>query len=231
MPARPTFCRSSCTGSVKASSTKATAHNLSDCIECGACAWVCPSSIPLVQYFRQEKAEINEIRLEDQRAAEAKARFEASTASEREKIAREERHKRRRYSRPLKIKMPFMPLWHGCEKQQQATQPIVIQSGSLPDNSAVAAAREARKAQARAAQAEKQQTADEATDPRKAAVEVAIARAKARKAAQQPEAEATPAASDETIDPRKAAVEAAIARAKARKARSSRKRKQRLPFR
>ena len=199
---------------------KATAHNLSDCIECGACAWVCPSSIPLVQYFRQEKAEINEIRLEDQRAAEAKARFEARQLRlEREKIAREERHKKAAVQPAAKDQDAIhAALARVKEKQQQATQPIVIQSGSLPDNSAVAAAREARKAQARAAQAEKQQTADEATDPRKAAVEAAIARAKARKAAQQPEAEATPTASDETIDPRKAAVEAAIARAKARKA-------------
>lgn len=59
---------------------KATAHNLADCIECGACAWVCPSNIPLVQYFRQEKAEIAAIRQEEQRAAEAKARFEARQA-------------------------------------------------------------------------------------------------------------------------------------------------------
>lgn len=54
----------------------------------------------------------------------------------------------------------------------------------------------------------------EATDPRKAAVEAAIARAKARKAAQLQPAEE----SEAPVDPRKAAVEAAIARAKARKA-------------
>ncbi|WP_233278481.1 hypothetical protein, partial [Shigella sonnei] len=49
------------------------------------------------------------------------------------------------------------------------------------------AAREARKAQARAKQAELQQTNDAATvaDPRKTAVEAAIARAKARKLEQQ----------------------------------------------
>ncbi|ESE70088.1 hypothetical protein SET4581_06397, partial [Salmonella enterica subsp. enterica serovar Typhimurium str. ST4581] len=47
----------------------------------------------------------------------------------------------------------------------------------------------------------------EAVDPRKAAVEAAIARAKARKQEQQTGSE--PA---EPIDPRKAAVEAAIAR-------------------
>lgn len=78
---------------------KATAHNLADCIECGACAWVCPSNIPLVQYFRQEKAEIAAIRQEEQRAAEAKARFEARQARlEREKAARAERHKKSRRS-------------------------------------------------------------------------------------------------------------------------------------
>ncbi|MGQ7173083.1 hypothetical protein ACUOCP_48805, partial [Escherichia sp. R-CC3] len=59
-----------------------------------ACAWVCPSNIPLVQYFRQEKAEIAAIRQEEKRAAEAKARFEARQARlEREKAARLERHK------------------------------------------------------------------------------------------------------------------------------------------
>ncbi len=73
---------------------KATTHNIADCIECGACAWVCPSNIPLVQYFRQEKAEIAAIRQEEKRAAEAKARFEARQARlEREKAARLERHK------------------------------------------------------------------------------------------------------------------------------------------
>ncbi|BBQ83689.1 TPA: electron transport complex subunit RsxC [Kluyvera ascorbata] len=198
---------------------KATAHNLSDCIECGACAWVCPSSIPLVQYFRQEKAEIHAIRQEEQRAAEAKARFEARQQRlEREKIAREERHKKAAVQPAAKDQDAIhAALARVREKQQQATQPIIIQSGALPDNSAVAAAREARKAQARAAQAEKRLNASEASDPRKAAVEAAIARAKARKA-QDPLPEAASAESvNDTVDPRKAAVEAAIARAKARK--------------
>jgi electron transport complex protein RnfC len=78
------------------------------------------------------------------------------------------------------------------EKQATSTQPIVVEAGSVPDNSEVIAAREARKAQARARQAEKAQQQDvpesaavasETVDPRKAAVEAAIARAKARKAA------------------------------------------------
>ncbi|WP_333498282.1 electron transport complex subunit RsxC [Kluyvera sp. CHPC 1.2972] len=197
---------------------KATAHNLSDCIECGACAWVCPSSIPLVQYFRQEKAEISAIRQEEQRAVEAKARFEARQQRlEREKAAREERHKKAAVQPAAKDQDAIhAALARVREKQQQAAQPIVIQAGAVPDNSAVAAAREARKAQARAAQAEKQQATVEAVDPRKAAVEAAIARAKARKAAPAEAAEPA-AAADEANDPRKAAVEAAIARAKARK--------------
>ncbi|WP_393950462.1 electron transport complex subunit RsxC [Kluyvera intermedia] len=200
---------------------KATAHNLADCIECGACAWVCPSSIPLVQYFREEKAEIHEIRLEEQRATEAKARFEARQLRlEREKAAREERHKKAAVQPAAKDQDAIhAALARVKDKQQQATQPIVIQSGARPDNSAVAVAREARKAQARAAQAEKQQSAESGTDPRKAAVEAAIARAKARKAEQ---SSSEVASTDvETIDPRKAAVEAAIARAKARKAEQS----------
>jgi Na+-translocating ferredoxin:NAD+ oxidoreductase subunit C len=29
--------------------------NLMDCFECGSCSFVCPSNIPLVQYFRLSK--------------------------------------------------------------------------------------------------------------------------------------------------------------------------------
>ncbi|WP_297202766.1 electron transport complex subunit RsxC [uncultured Pluralibacter sp.] len=204
---------------------KATAHNLSDCIECGACAWVCPSSIPLVQYFRQEKAEISAIRQEEKRAAEAKARFEARQQRlDREKAARLERHKQAAVQPAAQDKAAIDAALARAREKQQAPQSIVIAPGATPDNSAVIAAREARKAQARAAQArkaEQQQPAavestTEAADPRKAAVEAAIARAKARKAEQQQPAAAKPAA--ETADPSKAAVEAAIARAKARKA-------------
>ncbi|WP_373329009.1 electron transporter RnfC, partial [Cronobacter turicensis] len=73
------------------------------------------------------------------------------------------------------------------------------------------------------AQAGENATADEKpaepVDPRKAAVEAAIARAKARKAAQVNErAQAANEEEDEADDPRKAAVAAAIARVQARKA-------------
>ena len=193
---------------------KATAHNIADCIECGACAWVCPSNIPLVQYFRQEKAELYAISQEEKRAAEAKARFEARQARlEREKAARLERHKKAAVRPAAKDQDAIAAaLARVKEKQAQATQPVMIKAGEKPDNSAVIAAREARKALARAKQAGNVTAVD--ADPRKAAVEAAIARAKARKQEQQ--ASSQPAAPTEPVDPRKAAVEAAIARAKAR---------------
>mgnify|MGYP002591788118 CR=1 FL=1 len=203
---------------------KATAHNLADCIECGACAWVCPSNIPLVQYFRQEKAEIAAIRQEEQRAAEAKARFEARQARlEREKAARAERHKKAAVQPAAKDQEAISAaLARVRDKQRDAAQPIVIQAGAKPDNSEAIAAREARKAEARARKAQQQAApmvapAAEPVDPRKAAVEAAIARAKARKAEQQAAQQdlASAAAND---DPRKAAVAAAIARVQARKA-------------
>ncbi|MBK4784011.1 MAG: electron transport complex subunit RsxC [Pantoea sp. Pent] len=171
---------------------KARAHHIDDCIECGACAYVCPSNIPLVQYYRQEKAELRAIDLEARRTAEARARFEARKARlEREKLAREARH-------------------------EQAKQRVARSDKAELE----AAEREARHAQALAQQAEKQAETEllsrQAIDPRKAAVEAAIARAKAKKVAApaQPAADITTAESD----PRKAAVEAAIARAKAKKA-------------
>ncbi|MEY0587930.1 electron transport complex subunit RsxC [Providencia manganoxydans] len=210
---------------------KAQKHNLFDCIECGACAYVCPSNIPLVQYYRQEKAEIREINQEERRAAEAKLRFEAKQQRmEREKLAREERHKKAAVQVEASDKDAVAAaLARVKAKQANATADINIVSGAEPDNSAVIAARAARKELARAKQAEKQAATttanDVADDPRKAAVAAAIARAKAKKAAQQ--AEAAPAATEldasvgvaeAEVDPRKAAVAAAIARAKAKKA-------------
>ena len=213
---------------------KATSHNLADCIDCGACAWVCPSNIPLVQYFRQEKAEIYALAQEEKRAAEAKLRFEARQARlERDKAARLERHKQAAVQPAAKDQDAInAALARVREKQRDAAQPIIVLSGAKPDNSEAIAAREARKAEARARKAQQQAqsnvagpSSDAAVDPRKAAVEAAIARAKARKVEQQavPAEDAAaeqPAAVDPrkaAVDPRKAAVEAAIARAKARK--------------
>ncbi|WP_114195430.1 electron transport complex subunit RsxC [Edaphovirga cremea] len=222
---------------------KARNHNLFDCIECGACAYVCPSNIPLVQYYRQEKAEIKAIDLEGQRAAEAKARFEARQARlEREKVAREERHKQ--------AAVKLTDSQHGQVqaalarvRTRKADEAIEVINGQQPDNSAVIAEREARKAQARdrrAAQPTENESVSEAQadaetsahqeDPRKAALAAAIARAKARKATTNADAappkDIAQAANDAVepdiaVDERQAAVAAAIARVKARKAAQS----------
>ncbi|MBS0847461.1 electron transport complex subunit RsxC [Citrobacter sp. JGM124] len=211
---------------------KATSYNLSDCIECGACAWVCPSNIPLIQYFRQEKAEIREIELEAKRTLEAKARFEARQQRlDRDKRARQEKHKAaaaqpsREDSAAIQAALARVQSKINGDKQS-----TVITPGAVPDNSAVIASREARKSLARARQAEKNRADDNSgasmprqnqtselaadMDPRKAAVEAAIARAKARKQQADTAVTELPA---EPVAPRKAAVEAAIARAKARK--------------
>ncbi|MBA0038182.1 electron transport complex subunit RsxC [Pantoea sp. BIGb0393] len=194
---------------------KARAHNIDDCIECGACAYVCPSNIPLVQYYRQEKAELRAIDLEAQRTAEAKARFEARLARlEREKQAREARHEQ--------AKQRVARSDQG--ERDAAVARVKARQEKTPEQAT--AERAARHAQALAQQAEKQAETQalsrQSGDPRKAAVEAAIARAKAKKAAA-PAAETTPAAPESAapateVDPRKAAVEAAIARAKAKKA-------------
>ncbi|MGT3192267.1 electron transport complex subunit RsxC [Yersinia enterocolitica] len=205
---------------------KARNHNLFDCIECGACAYVCPSNIPLVQYYRQEKAEIRTLDQEAERAAQAKARFEAKQARlEREKLARELRHKQAAVKLTdvdqQRVEAAVSRL---ARESNNTDSTISVTLGQTPDNSAAIAAREARKAQARARQVEKKLATAEpetdAIDPRQAAVAAAIARVKAKKAAQaQLESDAVKSDSEVSEeDPRKAAVAAAIVRVKAKKA-------------
>ncbi|MBW5821606.1 electron transport complex subunit RsxC [Yersinia enterocolitica] len=208
---------------------KARNHNLFDCIECGACAYVCPSNIPLVQYYRQEKAEIRTLDQEAERAAQAKARFEAKQARlEREKLARELRHKQAAVKLTdvdqQRVEAAVSRL---ARESNNTDSTISVTLGQTPDNSAAIAAREARKAQARARQVEKKLATAEpetdAIDPRQAAVAAAIVRVKAKKAAQaQLESDAVKSDSEVSEeDPRKAAVAAAIARVKAKKAAQS----------
>ncbi|EPN8856356.1 electron transport complex subunit RsxC [Yersinia enterocolitica] len=205
---------------------KARNHNLFDCIECGACAYVCPSNIPLVQYYRQEKAEIRTLDQEAERAAQAKARFEAKQARlQREKLARELRHKQAAVKLTDVDQQTVEAAVSRLARESNNTDSTIsVTLGQTPDNSAAIAAREARKEQARARQVEKKLATAEpetdAIDPRQAAVAAAIARVKAKKAAQaQLESDAVKSDSEVSEeDPRKAAVAAAIARVKAKKA-------------
>jgi electron transport complex protein RnfC len=36
-------------------------HHVLDCIECGCCAYLCPSRRPMVHHFRRAKAEVRKI--------------------------------------------------------------------------------------------------------------------------------------------------------------------------
>lgn len=58
---------------------KAKHNNLFDCIECGCCSHVCPSRIPLVQYFRSAKAANLQLDREQQKKERARARTKART--------------------------------------------------------------------------------------------------------------------------------------------------------
>lgn len=224
---------------------KAEKLNLMDCIECGACAWVCPSEIPLVQYYKIAKDDIREARAEAEKAERAKQRFEAKQARfEREKAAREARHaeaasQRRQAMTAAGGEDPVAAALARIKAKQDAPiTAIAATAEGVPDNSAVIAAREARKREAEARRAAKaaeeansettattQPQEAEAADPKKAAIAAALARAKAKKAAQAGDtsaadssAESQPAAD---ADPKKAAIAAAIARAKAKKGEAS----------
>ncbi|WP_455810883.1 electron transport complex subunit RsxC [Pseudomonas graminis] len=197
---------------------KAREHNIADCIECGACAYVCPSNIPLVQYYRQEKAEILAIDQEAERNALAKARFEARQLRlEREKAARDAKHQQAKRSVATSDADAISAARERVKAKQAETS-----GQDAADKAAKQAQREARQAEARARQLEEQSSSEPVTrqtdDPRKAAVEAAIARAKAKKAAQatvsatEP-AEAEAPAAEPVVDARKAAVEAASAAA------------------
>ncbi|WP_419843513.1 electron transport complex subunit RsxC [Actinobacillus pleuropneumoniae] len=218
---------------------KSKEYHLDACIECGVCAYVCPSYIPLIQYFRQEKAKITEIEEKAKKAEEAKARFEAREARlQKEKDARTARiaqaaDKRREEIANSAGEDPVaaaLARIKAKKAEAQTAEPVQAKANGEPDNSELMAQRRARRL---AKQAEvKNEVNDnlsintvqqvEETDPKKAAVAAALARARAKKAAQAPEQAVENAekfaTATEAEDPRKAAVAAALARAKAKKA-------------
>ncbi|MBK5072914.1 electron transport complex subunit RsxC [Budviciaceae bacterium CWB-B4] len=215
---------------------KARNYNLFDCIECGACAYVCPSNIPLVQYYRQEKAEIREQDQLAELARTAKIRFEARQARlEKEKLARQQRHKQAetrlddKDNHIIQAALERVKQQNTVENSNSSTIPVIksVDGKLLPDNSAVIALRQARKAQRQASQLVEQSevsvdnNVDSEQDSRKAALAAAIARAKAKKEQkQQAEIILVEQNISETsdTDDRKNAVAEAIARVKARKA-------------
>lgn len=221
---------------------KSKEYRLDACIECGVCAYVCPSYIPLIQYFRQEKAKIFEIEEKARKAEEAKIRFEAREARlQKERDARTARitkaaEKRREEVAntggvdPVKAALERLKAKKAAETVPEAPE-VQAKPNGEPDNSDLMAQRRARRLAKQAEQVieksenianvETEGTSDAETDPRKATVAAALTRAKAKKAAQQAVEKSENIANSETeiteADPRKAAVAAALARAKAKK--------------
>jgi len=68
-------------------------EGLGDCIECAACNAVCPSHIPLAEWFRLGRFEARDQANEQRVASEARERFEARNARL-ERIAQEQEAKR-----------------------------------------------------------------------------------------------------------------------------------------
>ncbi|KGQ46565.1 electron transport complex subunit RsxC [Gallibacterium anatis] len=217
---------------------KSEQYNLKDCIECGVCAYVCPSNIPLIQYFRQEKAKIAELKLKAKLAEEAKVRFEAKQA----RMEREKQERDRRTQLAAEARRAEMAKQQGVDPVQAALERVRQKQASnatpqiktitndkgeiLPDNSDIMAARKARRLAKQAQTQTGQPTATATTDKenKQVAIAAAIARAKAKKAQQAENSNSTAESSSvatessEDTDPRKAAIAAAIARAKAKKA-------------
>ncbi|GGQ11899.1 electron transport complex subunit RsxC [Shewanella litoralis] len=183
---------------------KAASYNLKDCIECGCCSYVCPSDIPLVEYYRVAKSALK-IEAEEKRQAEqAKIRFEARLQRlEDEKNAREAKAKEAAAKRQANMK--------STDKDAVAAAMARIAAKKAQDSAASSAP----------TAGSTTQVPQTVVDPKKAAVNAAIERAKAKKAAQ-----ANTVSDDEfdkntaevNVDDKQAKIAAAVARAKAKKA-------------
>jgi electron transport complex protein RnfC len=83
-------------------------YHIHDCIECGCCAVVCPSHIPLVHYFRFAKSAIAEQEANRAMANQSRVRNEARQArldrmkaeQEARKAARKAARKRKQQDKP-----------------------------------------------------------------------------------------------------------------------------------
>ena len=109
-------------------------HNLFDCIECGACSWVCPSDIPLVQYYRAAKAEVSQLRRDQAKAEQSKARFEARQERvEREAAEREAQRAARRRAAAERAKAGADPVQAAIERAQ-AKQAALAEAANEVDS-------------------------------------------------------------------------------------------------
>ncbi|OOF40302.1 electron transport complex subunit RsxC [Rodentibacter mrazii] len=217
---------------------KSEEYALKDCIECGICAYVCPSHIPLIQYFRQEKAKIWQIKEKQKKSEEAKTRFEAKQARmEREEQERKARSQRAAEARreelaktkgedPVKAALARLKAKKTEAEETTHQKTLTTEKGEvLPDNSDMMALRKARRLARQQNEVKENYIEETTAETQKSAVAAAIARAKAKKLTQtkdttSTESESTVEKIEENptaLDPQKAALAAAIARAKTKK--------------
>jgi electron transport complex protein RnfC len=90
-------------------------YNLFDCIECGCCAYVCPSRIPLVHYYRYAKTEIWALERDRQRAEAAKRRHTSRV----ERLEQDEREREARLAQKKKVAA------HAAEDPEQVKKAAV----------------------------------------------------------------------------------------------------------
>ena len=186
-------------------------YRLFDCIECGICAAVCPSGIPLVQYYRHSKGDVRAADKKAQDAEHARARHEARTARlEREAAERQaqmdaRRAKLREAAATPAPTAPPSPITRQDPNPPEKYTPNRPPSGTTTASDDKTAAIESAKARAAARRAERLAASGKTTEPapsgtttasndKTAAIEAAKARAAARKAERL-------AASDKTTEP------------------------------
>ena len=174
-------------------------YRLFDCIECGICAAVCPSGIPLVQYYRHSKGDIRAADKKAQDAEHARARHEARTARlEREAAERQAQMDARRAKLREAAANPAPAVPPSPVTRQDPNPPEKYTPNRPPSGTTTA------------------------SDDKTAAIEAAKARAAARRAerlaAQTQTAETPPSETTAGSADKSAAIEAAKARAAARRA-------------
>ncbi|HDV7283568.1 TPA: electron transport complex subunit RsxC [Mannheimia haemolytica] len=209
---------------------KSKEYHLDACIECGVCAYVCPSYIPLIQYFRQEKAKIEEIEEKARKAEEAKIRFEAREARlQKERDARTARISQAAEKRraevanaggvdPVKAALERLKAKKAEDQNtEQASQTVPTQAkaNGEPDNSELMAQRRARRLAKQAEQAVEKP--ENITNDVIGANNDLPLQSMNETASDKSVGANNHSPKTESEDPRKAAVAAAIARAKAKK--------------
>jgi electron transport complex protein RnfC len=181
--------------------------NLFDCIDCGACAYVCPSQIPLVQYYRVAKAEIRQQQQLDIKSEKAKARFEARKFRlEQEKVARQEKHEKAAAARKVAMNKKSADGGSASSAVAAALARVKAKKAAESNNTELPVARG--------------ETQNDNEQTEISPVQAAIARAKAKKLAKANSAQAPVTISETQSDDKHteiSPVQAAIERAKAKR--------------